>query len=104
MTSKLFVLTKMEGVERNGLNPVWRVWRWEIRRVFANPLNWAFSHGTIMERLDDRLGVNRDPTHCLDLWSWVQPGHALAAEDKDDHVRNFDCLDFVLHGGLWAAI
>ena len=43
MTSKLFTPTKEESTQFKSPSPLLSVWGWEIRRVFENPLNWAFT-------------------------------------------------------------
>ena len=41
MKSKPMVQEKAESASGNRPNPVFSVWGWEIRRVFAKPLNWG---------------------------------------------------------------
>ena len=48
MKSKPMVQEKAESASGNRPNPVFSVWGWEIRRVFAKPLNWGLGLASLL--------------------------------------------------------
>jgi ABC-type transport system involved in multi-copper enzyme maturation permease subunit len=48
MNTKLSGQTGSKSFTTNQDHLLWQVWIWEIRRVFANPLNWLFGAGTFL--------------------------------------------------------
>ncbi len=48
MTSKPFILSQANDLPGKSSLPLFSVWEWELKRVFAKPLNWGFALGSFL--------------------------------------------------------